>query len=127
MKLRLLGNSIRLRLTQSEVGRVGQGDTVVEATTFADGARFEFALGPHESAGDPGQVTARFDSGRLTVSAPRALLASWAATDRVALAAPDENASPRVLVEKDFNCLVPRDGDDDADTFPHPKQDTERC
>jgi hypothetical protein len=29
-------------------------------------------------------------------------------------------ATPRILVEKDFACLSPREGEDDGDAFPNP-------
>ena len=123
MKLRLLGDSIRLRLTRGEVARIGNGETVVETTHFGDGAEFEFALGEGPVDG----VEARFDGGRMTVIANPDLLKSWASTDRVALAEKDSAATPQILVEKDFNCLVPRDGNDDADTFAHPEEAHRTC
>ncbi|MEN7341888.1 MAG: hypothetical protein AAAFM81_03060 [Pseudomonadota bacterium] len=123
MKLRLLGDSIRLRLTRSEVARIGAGQSVVETTHFSDGGQFEFAL----CEGQVDRVEARFDSGRLTVMANAELLKTWAATDRVALVEKDSTVTPQILVEKDFNCLVPRDGNDDADTFTHPEEGHRTC
>lgn len=123
MKLRLLGDTIRLRLTRSEVDRVGQGQSIVETTRVDAHSQFEFALAP----GDIDGVTAQFDGRRLSVIASPALLETWAATDRVALAEIDPDARLQILVEKDFNCLVPRDGNDDVDTFEHPEQGTRSC
>lgn len=124
MKLRLLGNAIRLRLTRSEVQAAGTGETVVETTSFPGGEVFEFSLSPTASAIG---VTASFDGRRLTVAAPPDWLTDWAASDRVALADADEGDGPRILVEKDFACLSPRPGDDDADTFAHPREGIDTC
>ena len=123
MKLRLLGDSIRLRLTRTEVRTAGAGQSVVERTPFADGAVLEFALMPDNVGG----VRAVFDGRRLSVLAHPDLLSDWANSDRVALAEPAEDARPRILVEKDFACLTPRDGDDDTDTYPHPEQGERSC
>ena len=117
MKLRLFDNSLRLRLTRSEVRAAGAGNTIVDTTTFANG-NFEFALQPVRAAD---AVEASFNGQRITVSAPLQLVAEWADSDRVALAAGGAAQQPRVLVEKDFSCLVPRAGGDDDDTFPHPQ------
>ena len=123
MKLRLLGNSIRLRLTRTDVNALGEGRPVVERTEFADGAALEFALVPADVEG----IEAHFDGQRLAVRAPTALLTAWASSDRVALAEPDPGAVPAILVEKDFACLSPRAGDDDADTYAHPEEGSSRC
>ena len=123
MKLRLLGNSIRLRLTRTDVNALGEGRPVVERTEFADGAALEFALAPANVDG----VEAQFDGQRLTVLAPAELLKTWSTSERVALAEPDPGAVPAILVEKDFACLSPRAGDDDTDTYAHPEEGQRRC
>ncbi|MEL7312891.1 MAG: hypothetical protein AAFN07_15350 [Pseudomonadota bacterium] len=122
MKLRLLGNTIRLRLTRSEVARVAAGETVIETTQISAHDRFEYALGPGAVDG----VQAHLDGHRLTVLAPADDLKQWGAGDRVALAEP-RTTEPRILVEKDFACLTPREGEDDADTFEHPRAGTDQC
>ena len=32
-----------------------------------------------------------------------------------------------ILVEKDFQCLAPREGEDESDMFPHPDGDSTTC
>ena len=123
MKLRLRANTIRLRLTRSEVEAAGCGRTIVDITQFAGGETFEVALAP----GTGPDLAAGFDGQRLTVSAPLALLTAWAGNDRVALAEPASGPGPSILVEKDFQCLSPRPGDDDNDTFAHPRAGSEVC
>ncbi|MEL7024417.1 MAG: hypothetical protein AAGL69_11785 [Pseudomonadota bacterium] len=122
MKLRLLGNTIRLRLTRSEVARVAAGETVIETTRISANNKFEYALGPGAVDG----VQVRLDEHRLTVLAPAEDLKQWGAGDRVALAEP-QATEPRILVEKDFACLTPREGEDDVDTFEHPRAGTDQC
>jgi hypothetical protein len=57
------------------------------------------------------------------VQLPETEVKKWASTEQVSIAA-DESLDGgdflKILVEKDFACLAPRDGEDEADMFPHP-------
>ena len=47
----------------------------------------------------------------------------WANSDEVSLLAHQENNSMnalRLLIEKDFACLITREGEDDSDAYPNP-------
>ena len=123
MKLRILRDSIRLRVTQGEVARLGAGESVVETTSLGQGAEFEYALSP----GNSDAMTASMGDRRLTVTVPAGALSAWAAGDAVGVDCPTDVKGPSILVEKDFACLSPRDGDDDVDTYPHPKSGTSTC
>lgn len=116
MKLRIRGDSVRLRLTQPETEQLGNGEAVSQTTSFAGGGVLRTTLAP---TGD-NQMSARFDDGELNVSAPRTALRDWATSDQVTLNC-DQHNPPQILVEKDFACLVPRAGGEDDNTFPHPK------
>lgn len=69
---------------------------------------------------------ARFDGARIEISLPRAQANAWADGDAVGIAAEQALArgSLSLLIEKDFRCLAPRDGEDDGDAFPHPGADS---
>ena len=121
MKLRIRGNSVRLRLKRGEVDQIAAGTSVVEKTHFP-GAILTFRL----EASDGNSISANFDNGNLVVSLPRKRISEWASSSEVSLSEeqklPDAD-SLSLLIEKDFSCLEPghhRDCDDDADTFPHP-------
>ena len=111
MKLRIKGNSIRLRLTQSEVSAVADGDVVVETTSLPQ--QFTYAL---ETSGE--RIGAAFAAGRMTVSIPHAIALRWASSEEVSLRGSEGGVE--ILVEKDFACLVPREGEEDPDAFPNP-------
>jgi hypothetical protein len=119
MKLRIRGNSVRLRLTRTEVAALAATGIVEESTEFLGSETFVYAVSASESA----DVSANFVDGRINVAIPADKVAAWASGDEVGIAA--ECGLLKVLVEKDFNCLTPRDADEDADTFPHPKSDGE--
>lgn len=119
MKLRILDDSIRLRLTQTEVGRIAEGRGVRSHTRFPDGTILGYALEP--SNGDA--IAASFTNGLITVRVPEDAARAWATNDQVALTArqPIDGGTLNLLVEKDFECLEPRPGADDGDAFPNPK------
>ena len=112
MKLRIKGDTIRLRLTQSEVTAVANGDVVVETTSLPQ--PFAYAL---ETSGE--RIGAAFAEGRMTVSIPRAVAARWAGTEEVSLRG--REGGVEILVEKDFACLIPPEGEEDPDAFPNPQ------
>lgn len=120
MKLRVLGDSIRLRLTQGEVAELGRTGLVSERTHFADGVVMEYRL--RLDAGVTA-CTATLEGNVLTVSAPAPAVDHWLNSDDVAI---QSDAQPgntlRILVEKDFACLTERPGEDDSDAYPHPGQ-----
>ena len=111
MKLRIKGDTIRLRLTQSEVAALARGDAVVETTSLPQ--MFIYTL---ETSGDT--IGAAFDGGRMTVNVPQAIALRWAGTEEVSIRG--REGGVEILVEKDFACLVPREGEKDPDAFPNP-------
>ena len=34
----------------------------------------------------------------------------------------ESDGEPKILIEKDWSCLKPREGEDDSDAYPHPEQ-----
>lgn len=114
MKLRIKGDSLRLRLTRSEVDQLSADSQISVDTHFAD-ATLSYTLRT-----DPGekQLSASLRDNRLTIMLPESQVQSWAATDQVSLRG--QHGPLQILVEKDFSCLQPREGEDDSDAFPHP-------
>ena len=112
MKLRIKGDTIRLRLTQSEVVAVADGNAVVETTSLPQ--PFAYAL---ETSGET--IGAVFVDGRMTVNIPHAIALQWASTEEVSVRG--REGGVEILVEKDFACLVPREGEENPDAFPNPQ------
>ncbi len=121
MKIRIRGNSVRLRLKRGEVDQLAAGTSIVEETHFPD-AVLTYRL----DVSDNSSISATFNNGSLAVNLPLSRVLVWASTDEVSLFAEQElpgSDSLSLLVEKDFKCLEPghhRDCEDDEDTFPHP-------
>jgi hypothetical protein len=120
VKLRIRGNSIRLRLRQGEVRRLETEGLVEERTDFGGGNYLIYAL----VAADVPAVAATFDGGRVVVRLPRDVAARWASTDAVGIeGSQPAGAGPlKILVEKDFECIdAPADEPQD-DAFPNPQR-----
>ncbi len=120
MKLRMRGNALRLRLTRSEVEHIGAGGSVVETTAFPDGTRLAYELSPG-SAFAAEQIPG--DSGTtIRVTVPTDQAEHWAGSEEVGLTGqePFQVGPLQVLIEKDFTCITPREGEEEIDTYPNP-------
>ncbi|MDH3530564.1 MAG: hypothetical protein OEQ28_13450 [Acidobacteriota bacterium] len=123
MKLRLRGNSLRLRLSVSEVERLRGTGEVSDAIIFGPGMsdRLVYAI---EIDGESDSLRTRFDGNRITVKVPHGIAREWVDSDSVGFAADqDANGGGRlkILVEKDLACLKIRPGEDESDSFPNPE------
>ena len=124
MKLRLLDDSIRLRLSRTDVDTANDEGIVEGQTRFPGGAVFTFAL---EALPD-GPAQASYAADRLVVGLPAREIAGWAGDDtavslhgEVALA---DGSRLTLLVEKDFQCLTARPEEDQSDLFVNPEADS---
>lgn len=115
MKLRVQGNSLRLRLTRSEVARLVEHGTVEEAASFSSGGSLSYRVQSHA---DTKPVQADFTSGAITVRIPTETVRAWAAGDEVGLYAQD--GALRIAIEKDFRCLTR--AEEELDAYPHPAE-----
>jgi hypothetical protein len=123
MKLRLLDDSIRLRLSRDEVIAAHEQGIVESQTRFPDGSVFTFAL---EALKNGSNASASFASDRLVVKLPAPQISAWAKDD-TAVSLHGELALPRggplkLLVEKDFRCIAPRDDEDQSNLFQNPQR-----
>jgi hypothetical protein len=125
MKLRIRGDSLRLRLSQAEIARLRDTGEVGDRIRFADRS-LEYVL----VSADVGAPSARFDGDRIEVAVPHAVARSWAESEQVGIEAEQAlsgGAALRLLIEKDFKCLAPRPGEDDSDAFPNPDAGSGSC
>ena len=119
MKLRIRGNSIRLRLSQTDLAALLESGAVEDRVAFPAGQSLVYRL--ESSTGQSAE--ALFDTSRIVVRFPVARIGALARPEEVTLQAEQPLSSGEcleLLVEKDFQCLSPRGDDDDADLFPNP-------
>ena len=122
MKLRVRGNSVRLRLSPSEVARLIERGAVAESTNFGGGSRLGYELRVSSDVAEP---RATFETAQLLVTLPAAAATHWATSDEVGISAQQptgDGATLRLLIEKDFECLDRAAGDEEEpeEAYPHP-------
>jgi hypothetical protein len=127
VKLRVRDNSIRLRLTQTEVELARTEGLVRGRVPLAGSSNFDYVL---ESSPATVKPEAHMSNNVLTVRVPETEILSWSRSDKVSISATqllDGGDELNILVEKDFACLAPREGEDEADMYPHPLAGKESC
>jgi hypothetical protein len=115
MKLRIQGNSLRLRLTQKEVAQLSERGRVESLIEFSPGQELVYLLQRSIYAKS---VTAAFDGQAIRVTVPAHVMTEWAESDQVSIEAPPQTGL-HLLIEKDFQCLHGR-GEQDRDAYAHP-------
>ncbi|MTI22341.1 hypothetical protein E1176_15015 [Fulvivirga sp. RKSG066] len=118
MKIRIKGNSLRLRLSQSEVEEFVSDQIVSDSISFGNN-QLIYALQAEERE----NIAAKYDNHFITVCVPQSLASTWATTDQVSLREEfllNDSEKLSILIEKDFQCLKPRSGEDESDLYANP-------
>ena len=120
MKLRIRANTLRMRLTKSEVAQFAAAGEVADTTDFGAGRALTYRLRRDDSAAE---IAGSYADDQITVSIPAASADRWTSTEEVSLRnGPTGEVEPiSILIEKDFACLVEREGEDDSDAYAHPE------
>jgi hypothetical protein len=116
MKLRIQGNSLRLRVTQKEVANLRDRGRVESFIEFSPGQALVYRL---DSSFHAKSVEAAFDGQTIRITVPEQVMADWVTSDQVSIEA-SSSAGLRLLIEKDFQCLHGR-GELDRDAYSHPQ------
>jgi len=120
MKIRIKGNSVRLRLTRSEVERFSKDGYLEERTEFP-GAVFTYAL---KAKSGIQELDTDMKNNTITVYFPDEEKEQWYKSERVGYKASktlENGKSIGILIEKDFACLDHVD-EDQSDNYPNPNK-----
>ena len=122
MKLRIKGDSLRLRLSQGEMRSLAERGEVQDRVRFPGGSMLIYRVRADRMATD---ISVTYDNNLIDVLVPHELCARWYGTDLVTLSANQALSAGalRIVLEKDWACLAPREGEDESDNFPHPRSD----
>lgn len=112
MKLRIKGNSLRYRLTRSDIAQLAKEGFVKEIVNFGDDV-LVYVL----QCADNEQLTADFKNNIVTVYLPKNRFYELENMDKTSFE--NTHGSLHLLVEKDFVCLDSPD-EDQSDNFPNP-------
>ena len=122
MKLRLKGNSIRVRLDRRDIELLFDEGHVDDAVRFGPGLAFSYAVEAGPAPRERPRVS--YTDGHLTIRIEPDDAEEWFAGDRVGFdhEQVDDGGVVRVLLEKDFACIdrpLGEEADDDY-AFPNP-------
>lgn len=115
MKLRLRGNTVRLRLGKAEIETLKTEGVLSEETVFAPGQSLLWTL---VSSSSEKHIRTEYNSSGIHFYIPKAQAQAWANGGLVGLYS---EGTPRIAIEKDFKCLEERPGEEDRDAFPNPQ------
>jgi hypothetical protein len=119
MKLRIKGNSIRLRLLRSEVDKFSADGKISEDVVVGPGTlRYSLRMSSEAES-----IQARFVNDEIEVLIPEAAARAWATNGDVGFEAEQAVATGETLaivIEKDFVCVDRPDDPDRDDAYPNP-------
>lgn len=121
MKIRIKGNSIRFRLTKTEIANFGRNGYLEEKTEFPGGPAFIYRL---ERKVGINTLEAAFNGTCIVLQVPENIAAEWTGTETIGfnhtLALPG-GKELFLLIEKDFVCLD-HTFEDQSDNYPNPNK-----
>jgi len=119
MKIRIQGDSLRLRVGPAEVEQLISSGRIEETIHIAPGAHLTYALQHSDAAGS---IAVTHALNEVTVIAPTSVVQTWAIGDEVGIygAVPTGSGSLSLAIEKDFACLDSNHAVN-RDTYPNPK------
>lgn len=112
MKIRIKGNSLRYRLTKTDVEAFSANGYVEDSIDFGSQTLI-YALQKNDS----NNLSAIFENNKITLFMPEAMVDEWTLTDKVGFEYRD--AELFILIEKDFKCLDDV-AEDQSDNYPNP-------
>jgi hypothetical protein len=112
MKIRIKGNSLRYRLTKTDVERFANDGYLEEVTNFGEQS-LTYAL--RRSSIE--NLSANFTNNKITLLIPDDLASDWNSSDQVGFEG--YSGALFLLIEKDFKCLDTV-AEDQSDNYPNP-------
>lgn len=117
MKIRIRGNSVRLRLTKSEVDQFGKEGYIEESTDFG-ATKLTYALSKTQDA----DMSASFENNKINMFLPESKAQEWTSQNIVGFDHKlqlDNGTTLSLLLEKDFKCLD-ESTEDQSDNYDNP-------
>ncbi len=121
MKLRIHGDSLRLRLNRSDVDQFRTSGVCAASLRFDSSSQLTYTL---ETSSQLTVMEVRYLQDCIRVMLPLDMAQEWAGSDRISLSL-NRAGGPSLLIEKDFQCLHRDETNpgDAADAFPNPAGD----
>ncbi len=120
MKIRIKGNSIRLRLTKTDIQNLKTVEKVEEKTILSGNQIFQYSLEKNENSDS---LKATFENSKISVFLPQNEWETLVNTDEITVSGHQENGEEGnlfLLIEKDLKCLDAT-FEDQSDMYENPK------
>src|SRR5438128_949324 len=121
MKIRIKGNSIRFRLTQTEIKNFEKTGQLEERTEFPNGLSFAYRL---ERKAGVSELEASLKENIITLFVPVGIANEWTTSDIIGYDHKMKIVGDKelfLLIEKDFVCLD-HTLEDQSDNYPNPNK-----
>lgn len=118
MKVRLLNNTIRVRISKTEMKELAAQKYLCTKTSFVGNF-----LGTYLMVLDQEAVSINLQNHRIEIKIPQVLIEKMSKDDQIGFTKDIEienNETLQFTLEKDFQCLEPR-SEDESDLYENPK------
>ena len=118
MKVRLLNNTIRVRINKTEMNELSTQKYLCTKTSFADNF-----LGTYLMVLDQESLSINLSNHRIEIKVPSSMITKMSMDDQVGFTQDisiNDTESIQFTLEKDFQCLEPR-AEDETDLYANPK------
>ena len=118
MKIRILGNSLRLRLKKSELAIFAEDGKISDKIVFGDNELIYSLKFSNKKA-----IHSCFIANEIVISIPKEVAVNWIESDLISLQ--NEIVTPTLLIEKDFKCTSDSCNEKESkqnDSFPNPNE-----
>jgi hypothetical protein len=113
MKIRIKSNSLRYRLTRSDIASLAQVGYLEDKVKFPE-QTLMYAL---KIIDGDAQLSSSFKNDTITLFMPKSMISELIDTDRIGFE--NNDGQLHLLVEKDFTCLE-NVAEDQSDNYPNP-------
>lgn len=114
MKIRINGDSIRMRLSPEEVESLVSKGSIIDHCSFPSGRLTYGVLSSNGNA-----IDVEYVANEIKVIIPKTDLHDWDTNERVGFEHTTEEGL-FLLIEKDFKCLKPRKHESETHLYPNP-------
>ncbi len=121
MKVRISGQSIRFRLSKADIYHLQKNGELIQSTQI--GLHKDQALHYHVSVSKVIEPLTSFKNQKIKLEIPIKLADIWLNSEQVGWDFKqilNSGSELYILVEKDFQCLVPRPHENEENNYPNP-------
>lgn len=98
MKIRILGDTLRLRLKKSEIDEFAKNGKIKNSISFGNDNKLQYIL----QVSIDSEISASFINNEIIIAIPKDVAKKWIETDLITLK--NNISTPNLIIEKDFKC-----------------------